>query len=284
LSPFDIEKRDWVEIDDYDDLAVADEKFSNLNIDDIKLLFIDLDGTLYLGDEVIEGAADFINRVKASGKLFKLFSNNSSKNKKQYVEKLARYGVSVSEESIILSTDGAIAHLTNTGVKSVYVVGTEALREAVESAGIKTTSESYEMVLIGYDTELTYSKLAKASLLIHQGCSYMATHSDVVCPTAEGPIPDIGSMIALIEKATGTPPEKIFGKPSAEMVNHILKSMDVDPKHVVFIGDRLYTDMVMAQNVGAKFVLVLSGEAKREDVEEMVDNPDLIIPSVAKLL
>lgn len=284
MKPFDIGKRNWVEIDNFEDLAAADEKFSPLDFNALELVFVDLDGTLYLGSGEVRGAADFMRRLQASGKPYMLLSNNSSRDKAQYVEKLAQFGISASEDSILLSTDGAIAHMLEMGIKSVYVLGTEALRRSLEKAGIQTEGREPQAVLLGYDTELTYAKLKKAALLIHRGCPYMATHADVVCPTTEGPIPDIGSMTALLEKATGHPPLHVFGKPSAAMVDHVVRARGVARDKVAFIGDRLYTDMLMARGLGAKFILVLSGETRREAVEEMDDFPDLIVSSVASLL
>ena len=284
MKPFDIGKRNWVEIDNFEDLAAADGKFSRFDFDALELVFVDLDGTLYLGSGEVRGAAEFMQRLQASGKPYLLLSNNSSRDKAQYVEKLAQFGISVSESSILLSTDGAIAHMLEMGIRSVYVLGTEALRRSLEKAGIQTEGRDPQAVLLGYDTELTYAKLKKAALLIHRGCPYMATHADVVCPTTEGPIPDIGSMTALLEKATGHPPLHVFGKPSATMVDHVVRARGVSHDKVAFIGDRLYTDMLMARGMGAKFILVLSGETRREAVEEMDDFPDLIVPSVASLL
>jgi HAD superfamily hydrolase (TIGR01450 family) len=284
MKPFDIGKRNWVEIDNFEDLAAADGTFSRFDLAAMDLVFVDLDGTLYLGSGEVQGAADFMRRLQASGKPYLLLSNNSSRDKAQYVEKLARFGIAVTEDEILLSTDGAIAHMLEMGIKSVYVLGTEALRRSLEKAGIQTEGREPQAVLLGYDTELTYAKLKQAALLIHRGCPYMATHADVVCPTTEGPIPDIGSMTALLEKATGHPPLHVFGKPSATMVDHVVRARGVAHDKVAFIGDRLYTDMLMARGLGAKFILVLSGETRREAVEEMDDFPDLIVPSVASLL
>ncbi len=149
--------------------------------------------------------------------------------------------------------------------------------------GINTHSPNPEYVVLGYDTELTYEKLRQASIYLLNNVPLLATHKDIVCPTPQGPIPDIGSMLALIEKATGKTPLKIFGKPNKEMILHVMKRHNAAGKDTVVIGDRLYTDMELARKSGTGFVLVLSGETKRPDVENSSDWPDLIIKSLNDL-
>ncbi|MCZ6594043.1 MAG: HAD hydrolase-like protein, partial [Bacteroidetes bacterium] len=111
----------------------------------------------------------------------------------------------------------------------------------------------------------------------------LATHCDLVCPTSEGLVPDIGSMLALIEATTKKKPVKVFGKPNPEMVEHILIERGVNLAEIAVIGDRLYTDMALARELGCDFVCVLSGETKREDIENLDDLPDLIVNSVAEI-
>ncbi|MEI7457522.1 MAG: HAD-IIA family hydrolase [Nitrosomonadales bacterium] len=283
MRPFDISKRNWVEIDNFADLSVADRLFSTLRLRDVKLFLVDLDGTLYLGDQPITGASKFVNELRLRQKPHWFVSNNSARSKAQYVEKLREVEIPATVDNIVLSTDGAIRYLQDKLAKRINVLGTVSLCEAVSCAGLSICTTDCDYVLIGYDTELTYEKLATAALLINSGCPYIATHGDVVCPTSKGPIPDIGSMLALLERATQKQPERIFGKPSPEMVAHILTNCGVASTDAVFIGDRLYTDMKMARAVNAPFILVLSGETRREDVEELEDNPDLIVDHVGIL-
>jgi glycerol 3-phosphatase-2 len=285
VQPFEIGDGKWTEVDNYADLQIADQKFSALEVDKIELFFVDLDGTLFLGDQVIPGAAGFIETLQNSGKEFRLLSNNSSKSKSEYVKLLQGYGIRVAESEIVLSSDGAISHILKMGMQRVFVLGTEALRRSVEAAGLQTTGDAFDCVLAGYDTELTYAKLKQASLLLqNEACRFFATHGDVVCPTVDGPIPDIGSMLSLIEKSTGRVADKIFGKPDKEMVQFLIERLGVNLEKVAFVGDRLYTDMAVARNVGAKFILVLSGETQRGDLDDEDDFPDLVLQSVASVL
>lgn len=284
VQPMDIDGARWTEVDNYDDLQVADRKFSDLDINAVEFFFVDMDGTLISGDRVVAGAGRFIEQLKRCGSTFKLLSNNSSKSKSEYVAMLTGFGISVSESDIVLSSDAAIAHLCSAGITSVYVLGTEALRIAAEGAGLRTTGEDFECVLVGYDTELTYAKLKQAALLLHDvSVRCFATHSDMVCPTPEGAIPDVGTTLSVLKQTTGREPERVFGKPDPSMVEFLIRAEGVAADKVAFIGDRVYTDMQAARNLGGKFILVLSGETQRGDVDAMADFPDLIVPSVADL-
>jgi len=286
MQPYNIHGLKWIEIDNYDDLSIADKLFSSIksSINEAKIFFIDLDGTIYLGDKPITGSPYFINKLLKMEKLFYFLSNNSSKAKNDYIKKLASMGISAKENQIILSTDGLIEYLKCNNLKDVFVLGTSSMEKSILDAGINTKSEKPMLVVLGYDTELTYEKVERAVLLINKGIDYIATHCDIVCPTAEGPIPDIGSIIALIETATGKKPSKVFGKPNVEMIDHILKQHGISASHAVIIGDRIYTDMKLAKNIGASFILVLSGETKREDIEELEEFPELIVNSLYDLV
>ncbi len=286
MYPFDIGNRSWVEIDNHEDLALADELFSGFDSAEIDHWFIDLDGTLYVGDEVIDGASEWIETLQKEGRSFSLLTNNSSKDKDEYVSKLASMGIHVDSSLIISSADGAVNFLVKSAFTSVFVLGTDSLRATVEEAGVSTKDNSedkVDAVLLGYDTELTYAKLRTATELVNAGVPYYATHPDVNCPTPKGPIPDIGSMTAMLEQVTGVAPTQVFGKPSAEMVEHILTGNKLSADRLAFVGDRIYTDMKMARNVGAKFVLTLSGETERGEVEDIYSQPDLIVSSVKML-
>ena len=284
MRPFDIAKRRWVEIDNYEDLALADKLFSDFDrsLKNKKLFFIDLDGTIYIGDKIIQGAKEFLVGLESLGIDFYFLSNNSSRSKKDYVKKLNRMGIITKEEKIILSTDGLIEYLLNEKVKDVFVVGTKSMESSLIQKGMNTKSDKPEFVVLGFDTELSYEKIRQASLHLENGVDLLATHCDVVCPTSEGNIPDIGSMLALFEVATGKKPVKIFGKPNLEMVYHVMACRRIKRKDTVVVGDRLYTDMELARRIGCDFICVLSGETRREDCDN--DRPDLIVKDVSKII
>jgi HAD superfamily hydrolase (TIGR01450 family) len=249
-----------------------------------KIVFLDLDGTIYMGKVLIPGAREFLDFLEAKGLIFYFLSNNSSRSKSDYVTKLSKLGIGVEEDRIVLSTDGVIAFLQDKKIKDLYVVGTKSMREMFSQAGFDTASLSPRFIVLGFDTELTYEKLKTAALFMQDGVELLATHPDLVCPTPEGFIPDTGSMLALLEKATGKKPLKIFGKPNPEMIAHILKKHGASPGHVLMIGDRIYTDMELARRVTCNSILVLSGETKKEDIARIQQKPTLVVESVASLI
>lgn len=286
LRPFDIGARNWVEIDNYTDLSIADRLFgaTQEKMQRYQLLFIDLDGTIYLGAQPVPGASKWISALQKEKRPFYFLSNNSSRSKADYVLKLADMGIVVSEDSIVLSTDGLIEYLLTAGIERVFVVGTESMRSSIEEAGVRTNANDPQAVVLGYDTELTYEKIKQAAIYLSRGIDLIATHCDIVCPTPDGPIPDIGAMLVMFETALNIKPKRVFGKPNADMVAHLIRAHGAVAEEVAIVGDRLYTDFELARSIGSDFILVLSGESKREEVEVLQQQPALIIQSVVDLL
>ena len=254
------------------------------SLEGIKAIFLDLDGTIYLGGELIEGALSFLGRLKDSGIRRFFLSNNSSKSVDQYLVKLQSLGISSTEEDVLLSTHDLLSWLNNEGVKETYLVGTEGMREMLESVGISTQSESPQYVVLGYDTEITYEKLSTASIHLHKGVPMVASHPDVVCPSPEGGLPDTGAYMDLFEATTGVRPVHVCGKPNAGMILHKVEELGLRPEQCAMVGDRLYTDIEMADRAGVHGILVLSGEATMDDLEKSSQRPSLVVESVASLL
>jgi HAD superfamily hydrolase (TIGR01450 family) len=245
---------------------------------------MDLDGTIYLGENLIAGADQFLHYLKVKGIHHYFLSNNSSRSKTDYVKKLSRLGIQTDVEHILLSTDGVIEFLNDQRIKEVYVVGTQSMQDMFLEAGIQVTSPNPDYVILGYDTELTYEKLRASALFLQNNVPLIATHPDLVCPTPLGPVPDVGAMLALYEKAIGIKPKRIFGKPNPEMITHVLKRHNVDPEDVLMIGDRIYTDMELAKRVPCDFILVLSGEAKRSDLPNLSYVPALVVSTIGEII
>ena len=280
--PIDSFGAPWVEIDTEDDLLRADRAFSDLDLSFYQQFFVDLDGTLVLDGQLLPGAAGVIEQLRFAGSSFHIVSNNSSLSSAGYATKLSALGIDVRPDEIVLSTDGLASHLRELNVSKVFCLGTESMREHLRRYDIRHVESNPEYVVVGYDTELTYEKLANACLWINRGTPYLASHPDIACPTARGPIPDIGSLTKMIEMTTGATPKRVFGKPDPAMLEHLIK----DPARSVMIGDRLYTDMLIARECGIDFICVLSGETSRRDVEDLVEDdwPQLVVSSVATLL
>lgn len=250
---------------------------------DTELFVLDMDGTFYLGDQILDGALDFIEAVKSSGKQFIFFTNNSSKSPRIYIEKLARMNCLITRDQIITSGDVAIEYLkTHYAGKSVYLMGTPALEETFQEAGILLTQEMPDIVVVGFDTTLTYEKLEKACTYIRRGALFLATHLDINCPTEDGFIPDCGAFCAAISLSTGVQP-KYVGKPFPETVEMVLEVTGMQREQVAFVGDRLYTDVATGVKNGAKGLLVLTGETKPEDVKSSEVKPHAVYQSLGEM-
>jgi HAD superfamily hydrolase (TIGR01450 family) len=281
LEPADVSGADWVEVDDREDLLAADRRFSP--IEDLRskeAVFFDLDGTLYLDDQLVDGARDVVETLRANDTDVYFLSNNSSRWKPDYASKLSALGIPATEDQVVLSTQGVISYLDERGSDDVYVVGSSSMREAFRDAGFAATAADPAAVVVGFDTDLTYEKVRRATLHIRDGAEFLLAHADLVCPTAEGLVPDCGSIGALIEAATGREPTRVFGKPHPEMITPVLEERGLVPEQIAIVGDRLDTDIRLAENVGCDSVCVLTGDADRLDIETHDLSPSLVVDSV----
>ena len=252
-------------------------------LENVKAIFLDLDGTIYLGDGLIDGALSFLERCRERGIAHYFLSNNSSKSVNEYLEKLQRLGIDATPDDVLLSTHDLIAYLGQHNYSRTYVVGTEGMKSMLHAQNIETEADNPELVVVGYDTELTYEKLVKASVFLHQGVPLIASHPDIVCPSPDGGLPDVGAFLALFEKTTGKKPMHICGKPNPGMILHKIESLGLQPEECAMVGDRIYTDMEMAKQAKVVSILVLSGEATLEDLNDGHEI-DIIVSSVDKLL
>ncbi|MGI6594255.1 MAG: HAD-IIA family hydrolase [Christensenellales bacterium] len=250
---------------------------------DADLFLFDLDGTIYLGDKVIPGAIETLKKLTALGKKVCFLTNNSSKDKTEYVKKITDMGYPVDLFQIVTSTMAAIQYLhTRKPGKSVYPIGTPTFVKELEKAHIKI-EEDADIVLLAFDTTLTYDKLWKANILLEKGKEFIATHPDLVCPHEHGDMPDVGAMIALFETSSGRSPSVICGKPHSPMAEIISSLFYVEKPRIAMIGDRLYTDILFGINNGMQSILVLSGETTKEMLDASGIKPTYVFDSIVNL-
>ena len=236
---------------------------------------LDMDGTIYLGSLPISGAVDFVRRHWEEVDFYFL-SNNTSKSPSAYVRKLNGMGIAATPDRLLSPVTPLVDFLRREGIASAYLVGNTEfcgqMRDVMPELRQVGASGPAEAVILAYDTELTYAKLARSALLLQQpGVRFFATHPDLVCPSPEGPLPDVGSMLGLYRIATGREPERIFGKPDPVLLAPLLQRYDRED--MLMVGDRLSTDKKLAENAGIDFLLVLSGEARREDLAGLERQP-----------
>ncbi|MBE7721109.1 MAG: HAD-IIA family hydrolase [Lacrimispora celerecrescens] len=248
-----------------------------------KLFVLDMDGTFYLGDQILSGALDFLREVEDSGRQYVFFTNNSSKSPESYRKKLEKMNCYVSKDQIMTSGDVTIQYInTFYKGKKVYLMGTKTLEESFVNADIPLTQDMPELVVIGFDTSLTYEKLEKACTYIRNGAVFLATHLDINCPTENGFIPDCGSVCAAISRSTGVTP-KYLGKPFKETIDMVEEKTGFDRKEMAFVGDRIYTDVAAGVKNGAAGILVLTGETKEEDLRVSAISPDAVFKSIKEM-
>lgn len=264
---------------------------SKVDVDEKSLLkgincfALDMDGTVYLGEKWIEGARDFLKAIEEAGKKYVFLTNNSSKNPQAYVEKLGRMGLSIGLNQIVTSGEATIAYLKkNFPKKRVFLLGNELLQEEFTEAGILLEEKAPEVVVVGFDTSLTYAKMCRVCDLVREGLPYISTHPDFNCPTETGFIPDAGAIHAFIHASAFRYPDHVIGKPSGDIMDYLAQRAGVLKSETAMVGDRLYTDVAAGVKNGYTGILVLSGEAGLKDVEESEVKPDLIFSSVKEMI
>lgn len=254
-------------------------------MENIELFVLDMDGTLYLGDEIIDGAIEFIRKIADSGRQYIYLTNNSSRAGADYVTRLQKMGFPCEAKNIFTSGMATAEYLSqNHAGESVYLVGTRAFEAELKKAGVYITEEDPSVIVVGFDTELNYHKLEVATKFLRRGAKFIAANPDWVCPMPENEVlPDCGSICALLTAATGVEPYYI-GKPNRNMVDIISKLTAIPNKNIACVGDRLYTDIAVAKNAKAISICVLSGETSIEEIEKSDIKPDYIFKSVKEIL
>ncbi|MDR3573598.1 MAG: HAD-IIA family hydrolase [Anaerolineaceae bacterium] len=238
------------------------------SLSDIKCFLLDLDGTFILGNRLIEGSVRFLDVLQAQGKEFLFLTNNSSKHRRMYAEKLNRLGVSIPETLIFTSGEATSIYLKNIRPAArLYVVGTPALEDEFRSSGFILTEDTPDIAVLGFDTTLTYAKLWRLCDVVRSGLPYVATHPDFNCPTETGFMPDIGAMIAFVKASTGREPDQVIGKPNRFIVDAASHKLNLPIDALAMVGDRLYTDIALGASSSITTVLVLSGETSPDDLK-----------------
>ena len=253
-------------------------------LEGIRCFLLDMDGTFYLGDRLLEGSLSFLDKLAETGRSALFMTNNSSRSADYYVQKLDRMGVPAAFRNVLTSGQAAGKYaLARFAGQKGFLLGNDSFRSELLGMGLLLDEQCPEYVLIGYDTTLDYDKMTRVCDFVRQGLPYIATHPDFNCPTDGGYAPDIGAIIAFIEASTGRRPDKILGKPNAGIVEEALSRTGLSKEDLAMVGDRLYTDIATGVNFGMTSILVLSGEATLEDVETSPVKPHMIFQKLCDL-
>ena len=256
----------------------------------VRHVALDMDGTIYKGNTLFACTLPFLAQLRDLEIGWTFLTNNPSKSIADYRAHLQQMGVPASSEQVYTSAQATIVHLQrfHPEQRRLFVLGTPSLCEEFKGAGFHLTADDPadppDAVVVGFDLTLTYARLCRAAWWIHQGKPFFATNPDRVCPTDQPTVlVDCGSICAALEKATGRAPDRVFGKPDPAMLDGIMERHKLKPSQVAMVGDRIYTDILMAQRAGAMGVLVLTGEATAADAATANPAPDLVVPDLAKL-
>jgi HAD superfamily hydrolase (TIGR01450 family) len=254
----------------------------------IRHIVLDMDGTIYLGDKLFPTTLPLLSLLGRLGIGYTFITNNCSRSRAEYVARLRDMGIHVTPNDVSTSAQATVHHVHShlPQVKNLFVLGTDGLCDDLRDGGYTIVDDPPDAVVVGFDSGLTYNRLAKTAYWIAQRLPYIATHPDRVCPTNEPIVlPDCGAICALLESATGRRPDAVPGKPSPAMLQSIVDSLGLRADEIAIVGDRLYTDMRMARGAGALAILTLTGETRAGDVDKAPAHqlPDIVVADLDEL-
>ena len=250
----------------------------------IRHVVMDMDGTIYLGNQIFPFTLPFLKGLEEKGIGYSFLTNNPTKSPADYLRKLSGMGIEIGEDQMLTTSRSMVEYLKRhfPQARRIYVLGTESLQTLLRQSGYTLVGEEEnlapDVLVVSFDMTLTYRRLCKAAWWARQGVPYLATNPDWVCPTEEETVlVDCGSIQACIEAATGRKADKVLGKPDPTMLLELEAKLGLEKDEVAMVGDRAYTDVEMARRAGALPVLVLSGETTREMLPEVSRPGDLVV-------
>jgi HAD superfamily hydrolase (TIGR01450 family) len=248
---------------------------------------LDLDGTVYLGDEPLPGAADALETLRSAGSKLVFLSNKPLERPTAYAAKLRSMGVPVRDDEVVSSIDALIRYLAeHPPGAAILTISEPLIDEMLREAGHEVTLDPAvaDLVVVSWDRTFTYDKLERAFRAVRRGARIVATNPDPWCPTPDGGLPDCAAMLAALEVSSGGRAEAIVGKPSPHMARVALDRLGLAANQVVMVGDRLLTDVAMARDAGMVSALVLTGATSPADVEAASVRPDLVLEYLGQLI
>ena len=260
----------------------------NKRLVNIRHIVLDMDGTIYMGDQLFAETPPFLALLRELGIGYTFVTNNCSKSRAEYVAHLQEMGIEAPGDSVVTSSHATIHYLKTQlpQVRRLFVLGSPGGEDDLRLAGFDVVDDRPDAVVVGFDRTLSYERVCRTAWFIKQGLPYVATHPDRVCPTNEATVlPDCAAICAMLETATGRAPDAIPGKPNPEMLYEVMQRYGLKPEETAMIGDRLYTDVRMACDAGALAILTLTGEANADEAASLpaAHRPDLIVSDLADL-
>ncbi|CAD2080054.1 putative hydrolase YutF [Jeotgalicoccus meleagridis] len=242
---------------------------------------IDLDGTMFNGDEVIEGAVDFINRLNAANIPYLFLTNNATRNRDQLLEKFHRLGFNTTEGHIYTAAMTMADYIDKRHKKAnVYVVGTPSFKQTISTVA-NLADKDVDIVVMGLDPEISYQKLREAGHFIQNGAEFLATNPDIKIKSSEGFIPGNGAFVNLVSQVTGVKPTFV-GKPEKYILEGALERLGLNKDEVVLVGDNYDTDILTGINGEVKTIHVNTGVHSTEYVSLQTKKPDHLVENLSE--
>jgi NagD protein len=242
-----------------------------------------MDGVLYRGSEMIHGADRFVAELRRREVPFRFLTNNSQRNRRDIVAKLARMGIDVEEHHVYTCAMATAAFLEKQKPGgTAFVIGEGGLLTALHQHGYAIVDHAPDYVVVGEGRTFNLELVEAAVRMILGGAKLVATNLDPNCPTQNGLRPGCGAMVAMLETATGTKAFSV-GKPSPFMMRAARKELGLSTDETTMIGDTMSTDILGGVQLGFHTVLVLSGGTSKESLRDYAYHPELVIKSVAEL-
>ncbi len=247
---------------------------------------LDLDGTVYRGDEALPGAADAISRIRSRGIRTLFFSNNPTKSRKAYTDRLAGFGIETTSQEVLSAGTVTTRYLVDEhGDDSVFLIGDGGLEAQLEAAGVDLVDDATaaEVLVVSWTGEFDYGDLLAGYRAIDAGATFYGTDPDRLIPAAEGMVPGSGAIVNAVAGTVEREPEKVLGKPSVEAQRAAVEALDLPPERCFVVGDRLNTDIALGERAGMTTVLVRTGVTTDADLGESDVQPDHVIDSIADI-
>lgn len=244
---------------------------------------IDMDGVIYRGNEMIPGAIEFVQTLRARDIPFLFLTNNSQRTRLDMAIKLQRMGFDINDRHIFtcaMATARFLAQQKPGG--TAYVIGEGGLLNALHENGYAIVDQDPDYVVVGEGRTFSYEMVETAVNLIVEGAKLIATNLDPNCPTPRGTRPGCGAVTAMLEAATGVRAFSV-GKPSPIMMRAARKELNLTADETTMIGDTMETDILGGVQMGYRTVLVLSGGTSEQDLRMYGYQPDVIVNSIADL-
>lgn len=264
----------------------------------VEAAVFDLDGTVYLGETALPGAAEGIAALRGRGKRIAFISNKPLEPRQAYAAKLTRLGIPAGVEDVITSAVVLARHLArHAPTLRYYVVGEAYLKGELHAHGLRIAGElidqhpsdvlsthDIDAVVVGLDRTLDYRKINTAYQALRRGARFFATNADDTCPLPGGDIPDAGATLAALFHLTGRRPELVAGKPSPLILATALQRLGVPAGRCLMVGDRLETDLRMGQEAGMVTAVTLTGVSTRDQIGTLARPPDFVINRLDALI